>query len=161
MTIKPREPIFGQLYFYPDESFVLVSDGNNSLVFNKSGDKGSDCSIIISLGASTSGDHVSDYHTSIVQSLRPEVDANGDLIDETTDFTSQEGSFSINNSTWYYLNLFFKEKGKSDYLLAKYKYLTAMYQGFYYDIELLNNSNDAICRSSLDAFVSSLRFIEK
>ena len=42
----------------------------------------------------------------------------------------------------------------------RYKYLTAIYKGHFYDIELANNSNDNVCGASLDNFSKSLKFID-
>ena len=35
-----------------------------------------------------------------------------------------------------------------------------MYKGYFYDIELVNNSNDTVCGASLDNFSKSLKFID-
>ena len=68
----------------------------------------------------------------------------------------------LNENTWHYINLFFKSSVNDDSATnLKYKYLTAVYNGYYYDIELLNNNNDAQCGASLDNFAKSLKFIDR
>ena len=68
---------------------------------------------------------------------------------------------TINKTTWYYLNLFYKvNTSDASATSLKYKYLTSMYKGYFYDIELVNNSNDTVCGASLDNFSKSLKFID-
>lgn len=160
---KPVEivPIFLNLYYEVDDTFQAVSGtSNGARTYSKSGEKGNDCSITITYGTSTSGDHVKEYFSKVKKKLEPEKDANGDVVDILDIYTSQENNMTINDTKWYYLNIFYKKDTTSDATLLRYKYLTSMYKGYYYDIELVNNSNDVSCNASLDNFSKSLKFIE-
>lgn len=155
------EPVFQNLYYEVDESFSSVSEGNNnSVIYNKSGSKGSDCSISIASGASTEGDHVKDYFNALKKNLEPQLDNNVNVINELDIYIPQDSSMVLNSHTWYYLNIFYKKDKDSEPTTLRYKYLTALYNGFYYDIALINNSNDAHCNASLDNFAKSLAFVE-
>lgn len=155
------EPIVNNLYFEIDDSLVSTSENNNTYTYSKSGNKGNACSITIAYGTSTSGNHVKDFFSERKKALSPELDSSANVIDELDVFTSSESELKLSNTTWYYLNIFYREDEKSGYDLHRYKYLTSMYNGYYYDIELVNNSNDADCTASLDNFARSLKFIEK
>lgn len=156
-----EEPVLLNLYFDVDSSLQQVSGNSNStIIFNKSGEKGSACSISVTYGSTTSGDHVHEFFQSKKSSLEPERDSNTNVVDELKIFTASDSSMTINNTPWYYLNIFYKPAKDADPTLLKYKYLTSTYKGYYYDIELVNNSNDAACNASLDNFAKSLKFID-
>ncbi|MDE5889082.1 MAG: hypothetical protein K2H20_03585, partial [Bacilli bacterium] len=150
-------------YYIVDDGFEAISGNSQAqMTYIKSGSKGNACSISIGYGASTSDNHVHDYFKAKKDSLEPELDSNGKVVNELDVYTAQEGDFKLNNADWYYLNVFYKATASSrDATVLRYKYLTALYKGYYYDIELVNNSNDASCSASLDNFASSLKFIEK
>lgn len=155
------EPVFSELYYEVDGGFRDVSTSNGTKLYTKTGDKGSDCSIKINYGASTSDDHVYEYFATIHANLEPEKDTNGKIVNQLDVYTPSEGSMKLNENTWHYINLFFKSSVNDDSATnLKYKYLTAVYNGYYYDIELLNNNNDAQCGASLDNFAKSLKFID-
>ena len=155
------EPVFSELYYEVDSGFRDVSTSNGTKLYTKTGDKGSDCSIKINYGASTSDDHVYEYFATIHANLEPEKDTNGKIVNQLDVYTPSEGSMKLNENTWHYINLFFKSSVNDDSATnLKYKYLTAVYNGYYYDIELLNNNNDAQCGASLDNFAKSLKFID-
>ena len=89
-------------------------------------------------------------------------DSNGNIVDQLDVYTPSEKEMTINGSTWYSLNLFYKVSASDESPTnLKYKYVTSMYKGYFYDIELVNNSNDTICGASLDNFSKSLKFIDK
>ena len=155
------EPVLSNLYYEVDKEFQEVTSNNNVRIYTKSGSKGSDCSISISYGASTSEDHVNEFFANVHTKLEPEKDSAGKVINELDVYTPSQGTMTLNNSTWHYLNLFFKvNAGDASATSLKNKYLTSIYKGYYYDIELLNNSNDLVCGASLDNFSKSLRFID-
>lgn len=159
--LVPIEPLIMNLYYEVDDTFKAVSGNYGAQVYSKSGEKGNDCSISISYGTSTTGDHVKEYFKEIKTKLEPEKDNNGNVVDQLDVYTSQDSKIDLNGSSWYYLNIFYKKDSKSDATHLRYKYLTSMYNGYFYDIELVNNSNDALCNASLDNFAKSLKFIEK
>lgn len=161
MEPPKEEPKLLNLYFEIDDEFQKLDGNNNSLVYSKTGSKGSDCSISISYGSSTSGDHVKEYFASIHKQLEPEKDTNGNVVNELDVYVPSESSMEYIGTTWYYLNLFYKTStSDTSATHLRYKYLTGMYKGYFYDIELANNSNDNVCGASLDNFSKSLKFID-
>lgn len=157
-----EEPKFRNLYYEVDSSFETVEDSESKKVYSRSGSKGNDCSITITHGTSTTGDHVQEYFAQVHKNLEPEKDSNGNIVDELDVYTPSEKEMTINSSTWYSLNLFYKVNASDESPTnLKYKYITSMYKGYFYDIELVNNSNDTICGASLDNFSKSLKFIDK
>ena len=155
------EPVLRNLYYEVDSSFETVEDGDNKKLYTRSGAKGNDCSITITNSTSTSGDHVQEYFASIHKKLEPEKDSNGNVVNPLEVYTPSESSMTVNDATWYYLNLFYKINASDQSPTnLKYKYLTSMYKGYFYDIELVNNSNDTICGAALDNFSKSLKFID-
>lgn len=160
---KPKEivPVIQNLYFEVDDSFEAIAGNSNSaLTYIKSGDKGNACSIIVSVGATTSEDYVADYFKDRKKALEPSIDSSGNIINKLDVFTPQEGKFNLNDTTWHYLNIFYKPTLDADANLLKYRYLIAIYKGYYYDIELINNSGDIVCSAAIDNFSKSLKFIE-
>lgn len=156
-----EEPVLLNLYFEVDSSLQQVaSNSSSNMVYNKSGGKGSACSISVTYGSTTSGDHVQEYFSSKKKLLDPERDSNTNVVDELKIFTPSDSSMTINSIPWYYLNIFYKPAKDADPTVLKYKYLTTTHKGYYYDIELVNNSNDAACNASLDNFAKSLKFID-
>lgn len=157
----PLEPVFQNLYYEIDDSFQATSSNSQGQkTYSKSGNKGNACSITITMGTSTTGDHVQEYFKMKKAALEPEKDSSGNVVNKLDIYTAQDNKFTLNENEWYYLNIFYKKSLNSDATLLKYKYLTSMYKGYYYDIELINNSNDTLCNASLDNFTKSLRFIE-
>lgn len=155
------EPVFNNLYFEIDDSLQQVSSSSSSgVAFNKSGTKGTDCSITITIGTSTSEDHVKDWFTTQKAALEPEKDSSGNVVDELKIYTAQESSLTLNDASWHYMNIFYKKDKTSEPTQLRYKFLTSLYKGYYYDIVLVNNSNDAACNASLDNFSRSLKFID-
>lgn len=155
------EPVFNNLYFEIDDSLQQVSSSSSSgVAFNKSGTKGTDCSITITIGTSTSEDHVKDWFTTQKAALEPEKDSSGNVVDELKIYTVQESSLTLNDASWHYMNVFYKKDKTSEPTQLRYKFLTSLYKGYYYDIVLVNNSNDAVCNASLDNFSRSLKFID-
>lgn len=155
------EPVIQNLYFTVDDSFnALASNGNSTVSYAKSGVTGNDCMITVSVGTSASGNHVDDFFYQTKGVLEPEKDSSNSVINSLDIYTPAEGSASINGATWHYLNIFYRDSAKSDPILLKNRYLTSMDKGFYYDITLINFSNDAVCSASLDNFAKSLKFIE-
>lgn len=155
------QPIIGNLYYVVDDTLKQTSQSNNTLTYSKSDDKGSACSITVTTDTTTTGNHVKEFFAERKTALAPELDSNANVIDKLDVYTYSENEFILNDTTWYALNIFYKEKENSDPTLLRYKYLSSMYDGFYYDIELVNNSNDEHCSASLDNFAKSLKFIKK
>lgn len=160
---KPIElkPVLQNLYFEVDDSLEAVqASGSGKLTFIKSGEKGNACSISIGYGSSTSEDHVYEYFKKSKDALEPERDKEGNVINDLDIYTPDEGNSVINNTTWYYMNIFYKTSLEGSATSLRYKYMTSMYKGYFYDIELVNNSNDATCNASLDNFAKTLKFLD-
>ena len=156
-----EEPVLANLFFEVDDSFQRLDGNNNALIYSKTGSKGSECSITISYGSNTSSDHVKEYFASVHKKLEPEKDTNGNIVNQLDVYVPSESFMEYNGATWYYLNLFYKTNTSDQSAThLRYKYLTAIYKGHFYDIELANNSNDNVCGASLDNFSKSLKFIE-
>ncbi len=155
------EPKLLSLYFEVDSSLQSVSSNSqNTMVYTKSGAKGSSCSITISYGSATSNDHVKEYFTQVKKDLEPVRDNTNKIVNNLDIYTPSESNMKINDAIWYYLNIFYKGNNTSNPTLLKYKYLTSIYKGYYYDVELINNGNDSSCSASLDNFAKSLQFID-
>ena len=156
-----EEPILLNLYFEVDDSFQKLEGNNNALIYSRTGSKGSECSITISYGSNTSSDHVKEFFAAVHKKLEPAKDTNGNIVNQLDVYVPTESQMELNSATWYYLNLFYKTNtSETSATLLRYKYLTAIYKGHFYDIELANNSNDNVCGASLDNFSKSLKFID-
>ena len=156
------EPVFRNLYYEVDDSFEAVEDTDSKKTYSRSGTKGNDCSITITYGTSTTGDHVKEYFASVQTKKEPAKDSNGNVVNELEVYTPSEHKMTVNGSEWYYLNLFYKMNATDASATSlRFKYLTSVYKGFYYNIELVNHNNDSACTASLDNFSKSLKFINK
>lgn len=156
-----EEPILLNLYFEVDDSFQKLEGNNNALIYSRTGSKGSECSITISYGSNTSSDHVKEFFAAVHKKLEPAKDTNGNIVNQLDVYVPTESQMELNSATWYYLNLFYKTNtSETSATHLRYKYLTAIYKGHFYDIELANNSNDNVCGASLDNFSKSLKFID-
>jgi len=154
-TVK-LQPVIGQLYYKVDDVFKSIGDGQYSL----SGEKGSTCNITVSVDSNSTADHVDTLFTSLKAALEPERDSKLIVVNKTQIFTAQEGSIDINGSKWYYLNIFYPEKDGGTATILKYRFLTSVVNGFAYNVELKNNSNESQCSAALDNFVRSFQFLE-
>ena len=161
---KPVElvPVVQNLYFEVDDSFEDLSGSGRGgeLKYTLSGDKGSDCSISVAVGSTTSENYVEEYFALAKNSLEPELDKDGEVVDPLKIYSAQENTITLNGTKWYYMNVFYRKDLESDFNVLKYKYMTVVNRGYYYSILLSNNSNSASCNSGLDNFVKSLEFIE-
>jgi hypothetical protein len=151
------KPVIGQLYYKVNDVFKANGEGTYSL----SGEKGSACNITISVDSNSSADHVSNLFKNLKDALEPDRDNKQVVIDRKEIYTSQEGSIDINGGKWYYLNVFYPEKDGGTANILKYRFLTSINNGFAYNIELKNNSNEAQCSAALDDFVRSFQFLEE
>lgn len=159
--VKPLVPVLNELYFEVDDTFKNVSSSQSEVVYVKTGDKGADCSIMVGFGTSTSGDHVQDLYKNIKANAESSyMDDDGTVIDQSLVPLYQESQININNTTWYYLNAYYRATEYGEYNILKNKYLSSVFGGHYYDITLINNANDNACNNSLDRFVRTLEFVE-
>lgn len=157
-----KEALVGDLYYEIDKEFVVIDRSNNSIIYSKSGDKGSECSIAIYYGSSTSGNHVDDFFTDSLKKIEPSKDREGNILDELEVFITTNNEQSIHNTTWYRMNVYYRpDINVMQYSVLRNMYLSSVYQGFYYDIELVNHANSNFCNSALDSFMNSLEFTNK
>ena len=155
------EPVLLNLYYKVEDDFIAISENNNSRVYTKSGTKGSDCSISVSYTTSTSENHVEDFYNSAKKVLEPEKDKQGNIINQEEVFQTEDNEMVINDTIWYYMSVYYRSNvNVNQFDFMKYRYYTSVYKGYFYDIELANNSNSTTCNASLDNFISSLKFID-
>lgn len=160
-TDKPLTPVLQNLYYEVDSSFKKVSGNQSQVLYAKSSDKGNDCSISVLYGTTTSGDHVKDLYESIRTTKTQSIyDDNLNVIDAKQVPLFSDGSIMVNNNTWYYFYEYYRPTESGEYSLLKFRYLSSVYKGYYYDITLINNSNDSTCTVSLDKFIKTLNFVE-
>lgn len=163
-ALEPEEkvPRLHELYFEISEDYVQTINNKDKVTFNKSGTKGTECSVEVRLGTTTSENHAEEFQKGIVAELTPERDKEGKPNDLLKEFTTQTNSLTINNHQWHYMNLFYRKSlSSTEYTVLKYQLMTAMKNGYSYDIILTNNSSSSVCSTSLDNFIKSLEFVEK
>ena len=154
-TVK-LQPIIGQLYYKVDDVFQNNGDGLYSL----SGDKGSSCNILVKMDSNSSDNHVDTLFDSIKVAIEPERDNKLAVVNRMQIYTTQEGTITINNNKWYYLNIFYPTAENKPATVLKYRFLTTVVNGYAYDIELRNNNSEDKCSAALDNFVRSFQFLE-
>ena len=161
MAPTEKKPLIKDLYFEVNEGFDQTKEGADKIAFAKSGTKGTDCFIEISVGSGSSEDHADEFQKNKVGEISPETDEQGNAKDPLKEFTTQTNEINISGHPWYYMNIFYRSNVGEQYTLLKYQLLTAVKSGYYYDIVLTNNSSTNSCATALDNFVTSLEFIEK
>lgn len=161
-TEVKHQALFGDLYYEIHASFVAIESTNTSITYSKSGEKGSDCAVTLRYGSSTSGNHVEDYFGESLKKLEPSTDREGNILDELELFTTTRNELDIHDMKWYQLNVYYRPSLEViQYSVLRNIYLSKVYNGFYYDIELVNHANTSFCNAELDSFMKSLEFIEK
>lgn len=160
-TAEPvHTPVMNDLYFEVDDYFKKVSDNQSQIIFAQSGNQGNSCSITLTYGTGTSANHVDEYYETIIKTKDNELyDEKLNVIDPLNVPLYQDNEFIINDNNWYFLYEYYRTKESIDYTNLKYRYLSTMYKGFYYDITLINNDNNEKCNLSLDKFTKTLEFI--
>ena len=160
--IKPtkKEPIIGSLYYYIDSELNLVSQSNEHY-YNRSGATGVECSIKINTGTSESNSQIEDYFTKVLKDKKVELDENGNVGNPLDEYITQRGTININGTTWSYVYMFYHQITGDSFPILKYRYMSALHNGSYYNIELFNNSNDTKCTNSIDSFARTLEFLDK
>ena len=162
-ALEPEEKVakIHELYFELSEDFVQTMENKDKLSFAKSGSKGTDCFVEINLGTSSSENHAQEFQEVKTEQLTPERDDESKPKDPLKEFTTQTNSLTINNHQWHYMNIFYRKNTSStEYTVLKYQLMTAIKNGYFYDIVLTNNSSTSSCSTSLDNFIKSLEFVE-
>lgn len=155
-----KKALLSNLYYDIDKELNLV-DGNNEKYYNRSGTTGVECSIKITTGTSESNSQIDDYFNKILDDKVPDLNENGEVENPLDEYIYQRGTIAINGTTWSYINMFYKEKGTEGFTSLKYRYLSALHNGAYYNIELFNSGNDTKCTNSIDSFSRTLEFLDK
>jgi hypothetical protein len=154
-------PVLNQLYYEISDEFKLTKDGEYSL----SGETGSSCNITVG----SEGNSASDYVDALFENIKHALEPNRDpykltILNKLDIYTTQTGTIELgpeNNKTkWFYMNVFYPKTVGGDPILLKRRYLTTVYKGYSYSIELRNNDNDPKCSGGLDNFVNSLKFLD-
>jgi len=159
-TPEPDKPIIGSLFYEIGDEFTNVKKSQDTMVYTKTGSTGSDCSITINTGASTDSNHVKQLFDKTFEKLQPK-NEDEEAIDITQQIERDESDYSMNGNLWYVMNVLYWNYNANNFSTLKYQYLSSIYKGYYYDIELANYSNDPVCNASLDTFRKSLKFIEQ
>ena len=161
-ALEPDEKIakIHELYFEISDDFVQNSNSREKLSYAKSGSMGTECHVEITLGTDSGEDHASTFQGNVVTKLTPERDDEGKPKDPLKEFTTQTNSLTINAHQWHYMNIFYRKNTSSEYTVLKYQLMTAMKNGYFYDIILTNNSGTSSCSTSLDNFIKSLEFVD-
>lgn len=158
---EEKEAKIHELYFEISEDFIQTKDEKTKLTFAKSGSKGTDCLVEIFLGTGSSENHPQEFQDQALAAITPERDEEGKPADPLKEFTTQTNSLTINNHQWHYMNVFYRKNTSStEYTVLKYQLMTAIKNGYFYDIALTNNSSTSSCSTSLDNFIKSLEFVE-
>lgn len=164
MKEKTVKPVLSKLYFKADSSLNPIegSTANGTgLVFTKDGTTGSACSIKIYTAPNTSENYVHDYFKAMRINLEPEKNTSLKPVNEMEVFTEQNGEITLNNTLWYFMNVFYKAKSTdANPTLLKHRYYSTIYKGSYYNVELTNNQGDSSCEAALDNTLKSLKFVD-
>ena len=153
-------PKLEELYFNVDEKLTNTNN-NGTLIYSLSNPKGTSCSVTVYLDAQNSSDHVRDFFDFRSTALEPDYDDNGEVVDIMDVPLFQNGSISVNNNAWYYLNVFYRKNPSDNYTSLRYRYLSAGHNGRFYDIELANYDDSNECNTLQDSFLRSLKFIDE
>lgn len=149
--IKPnhdRNVNFGGLNYSIDENFVLKTDDTYSKYYTK----GDSCSIRISYGYTND---VSDYVDKYFEQIKND-------FTEEKGYTSITEDMTINDNMWHSLSIMELEKnaaGTGGYSPnVKFKYVSIVYKGSFYNIIYSNTRNDNECSSGFDQLIETLAF---
>lgn len=158
---EKKEPLVGNLYYKVGEDFDLIQDSPSNKIYSLTGAKGSDCSISIINGTTTSGNHVNDFFDGNESTYAPKIDQQGNVLDPLESFEVKKDELKVNGQLWSRQYFYYrKDLNTSEFSLLKKIFLTTMYKGYYYDISLVNNSNSTSCNVELDSFINSLEFVK-
>lgn len=149
-------PVTGQLYYKVHETLQKVGDNE----YTKSGDKGSDCGVVIVSGSDISDNHVDTLFDGIKKNLEPERDSKYAVLNSLDIYTTQEGVIEINGEKWHYMNVFYPSSSSKDPKILKHRILTIVKNGYSYDVQLTNNANDFTCSAALDDTVRTMQFLD-
>lgn len=153
------KPVLKNLYYEIEDGFEKVSTNQNAMVYTKTGQKGIACSISVSNGSDTDGNHVKTYFDKMYSNLEPKEEKDKP-IDVKDQIERKESEFTQKGSTWHNMNIYYRNDDNLEFTIMRYQYLTSIYKGYYYNIELINYANDLECSNSLDKFRKSLEFID-
>ena len=161
VKVTAKKAVIAPLYYEMDPELNLVNSNNGDYYYSRSGSAGVECWIRINYGTGQSNDHVREYFDKLVAEKTPALDENGNVENSSDEFVTQEGTMTINEIEWHYLNLFYRDASGSGFTSLRYRYITSLYNGRYYNIEFFNNSNDVKCTNSIDGFSRTLEFLKE
>lgn len=157
---KKDKPVLMDLYYEVDDTFNTQENKNTkqySKVIN-----GSQCIITINAVKDTSPNHGPQFFIEMKKNIEPNKDSEGNITDPLQEYLDKAGKRTVNGVIWETLSVSYRpDVTSTSFSLLKYKYLSATYKNYSYDIVLTNEKNNQTCTLDLDNFVRSLKFIEK
>lgn len=149
--IKPRvdeKTSFGGLHYKIDSKFILKNDDNYSRYYTY----GEDCALRINYGPTG---NVDGFVENFFEGVRAEYESK-------KGYTTMQEEIKIQDNVWSALSVIQLQEntaGPGGYSSkTKYKYVSIVYKGNFYDIRYVNIQDDGTCSSMYDAFVQTLAF---
>lgn len=145
---KDKNVNFGGLNYSINENFILKTDDNYSKYYTM----GDSCSIRISYGYTND---VSNYVEEYFEQIKND-------FTEEKGYTSVTEDMKINDNMWHSLSIMDLEQnaaGTGGYSPSiKFKYVSIVYKGSFYNIIYSNTRNDNDCSSGFDQLIQTLAF---
>lgn len=149
--IKPKvneTTSFGGLNYKIDSKFILKNDDNYSRYYTY----GEDCALRINYGPTG---NVDGFIESFFEGVKTEYESK-------KGYTTMQEEIKIQDNVWSSLSVIQLQEntaGPGGYSSkTKYKYVSIVYKGNFYDIRYVNIQDDGTCSSMYDAFVQTLAF---
>lgn len=157
---KKDKPVLIDLFYTVDDTFN-VQEGKNAKQYTKT-INGSQCIITINAVKDTSSNHAAQYFIEMKKNIEPNKDNEGNIINPLEEYLDKASKRTINGVTWETLSISYRpDVTSTSFSLLRYKYMSATYGNYSYDIVLTNEKNNQTCTIDLDNFSKSLKFIEK
>ena len=157
---KKTKPVLVDLYYEVDDAFN-VQGNKNAMQYSKT-ITGGQCIIIIYSTKDSSSNHAAQYFSEMKKNIEPQKDNEGNIKNPLEEYLEKTGSRTINGVDWQTLNISYRaDVDSSSFSVLKYRYLSATYNGYSYDIVLSNEKNNQSCAIDLENFAQTLKFIEK
>lgn len=149
---KPDEVSnFGNLTYTIDEKFVLKNEDSHSRYYTY----GDNCAIQVKYGATDNNDigFISNYFDSVKEQYKAE-----------DGYLTQSETLNIGENNWSSLSILTiapnpAEDGGTQ-TIVKYRYVSIIYKGNYYQVVYANNDNNNECSSMYDSMIDSMAFEE-
>lgn len=140
----------GGLVYTIDKNFNLKTDDNFSRYYTS----GDDCAVRISYGNTNDVDTFIDEYYNQVKEEYSEEDG----------FMTKMEELKINGNVWYEIEVIdFQDNPAASSgfsATAKYRFISMIYEGTFYDIRYVNLKNDSTCSAMYDSFITTLALKE-